>query len=131
MTNIIDLIGSLQEVHSNSTQHLETLTHTHKIANLVATSSSTSTDSAVTSTNLFTPGFGAGIGAGCAMLGATGVGIGQGYAAGEAVEGLARNPKMESKIRMTMLIGAAIAESSAIYALIISILLIFVTGAFN
>ena len=130
MTNIIDLIGSLQEVHSNSTQHLETLAHTHKIANLVATSS-TSTDSTVTSTSLFTPGFGAGIGAGCAMLGATGVGIGQGYAAGEAVEGLARNPKMESKIRMTMLIGAAIAESSAIYALIISILLIFVTGSFN
>ena len=129
MTNIIDLIGSLQEVHSNSTQHLETLTHTHKIADLLTTSS-TSTDS-TTSTNLFTPGFGAGIGAGCAMLGATGVGIGQGYAAGEAVEGLARNPKMESKIRMTMLIGAAIAESSAIYALIISILLIFVTGSFN
>ncbi|MBQ5500992.1 MAG: ATP synthase F0 subunit C [Mycoplasmataceae bacterium] len=130
MTNIIDLIGSLQEVHSNSTQHLETLTHTHKIANLVATTS-TANDSTVSSTNLFTPGFGAGIGAGCAMLGATGVGIGQGYAAGEAVEGLARNPKMESKIRMTMLIGAAIAESSAIYALIISILLIFVTGSFN
>ena len=130
MTNIIDLIGSLQEVHSNSSQHFETLTHTHKIASLVATTS-TATDSTVSSTSLFTPGFGAGIGAGCAMLGATGVGIGQGYAAGEAVEGLARNPKMESKIRMTMLIGAAIAESSAIYALIISILLIFVTGSFN
>ncbi|MBR4485779.1 ATP synthase F0 subunit C [bacterium] len=128
MTNIIDLIGSLQEVHTNSTSHLENIHHAHKVANLLVTSTQeTETD---TSNDLFTPGFGAGIGAGCAMLGATGVGIGQGYAAGEAVEGLARNPKMESKIRMTMLIGAAIAESSAIYALIISILLIFVTDAF-
>ena len=67
MTNIIDLIGSLQEVHNNSTQHLETLTHTHKIASLVATTS-TANDSTVSSTSLFTPGFGAGIGAGCARF---------------------------------------------------------------
>lgn len=69
---------------------------------------------------------GALIGAGLAMLGATGVGIGQGYAAGKAAEAVARNPEAESKIRTMMIVGCAIAETSAIYALIVAILLIFV-----
>ncbi len=70
--------------------------------------------------------FGKFIGAGLAMLGATGVGVGQGFAAGKAAEAVARNPEAESKIRTMMIVGCAIAETSAIYALIISILLIFV-----
>lgn len=66
------------------------------------------------------------LGAGLAMLGALGVGMGQGYAAGKAAEAVARNPEAESKIRTMMIVGSAIAESAAIYALIIAILLIFV-----
>ena len=69
---------------------------------------------------------GAFIGAGLAMVGATGVGIGQGYAAGKASEAVARNPEAESKIRTMMIVGCAIAETAAIYSLIIAILLIFV-----
>ena len=128
MTTFIDLLTNLSDLPDKVSQVADAHSAIHSA--LVGTSSSMAVTATTTSSRLFTPGFGAGIGAGCAMLGATGVGIGQGYTAGEAVEGLARNPKMESKIRMMMLIGAAIAESSAIYALIISILLIFVTGAF-
>ncbi len=66
------------------------------------------------------------IGAGLAMLGALGTGIGQGYAAGKASEAVARNPEAESKIRTMMIVGCAIAETAAIYSLIVAILLIFV-----
>ena len=66
------------------------------------------------------------IGAGLAMTGALGVGFGQGYVGGKAALAVAKNPDEYSRIRAMMLIGAAIAESSAIYALIIAILLIFV-----
>lgn len=69
---------------------------------------------------------GAYIGAGIAMLGGLGTGIGQGFAAGKASEAVARNPEAESKIRTMMIVGCAIAETAAIYALIIAILLIFV-----
>lgn len=69
---------------------------------------------------------GAYIGAGIAMMGALGTGIGQGFAAGKASEAVARNPEAESKIRTMMIVGCAIAETAAIYSLIIAILLIFV-----
>ena len=137
MIHIHELLADFNEANSsfsNASSLIEVKAHTKstaliqnvKEAHNAVHSSIDVASSKTTNPGLFTPGFGAGVGAGFAMLGATGVGIGQGYTAGEAVEGLARNPKMESKIRMTMLIGAAIAESSAIYALIISILLIFV-----
>lgn len=81
-----------------------------------------------TTTIAITNQLGAYIGAGLAMLGASGVGAGQGYAAGAAALAVARNPEMSSKIMSTAIIGMAIAESAAIYALIISILLIFVVN---
>ncbi|MGL4948637.1 MAG: ATP synthase F0 subunit C [Mycoplasma sp.] len=71
---------------------------------------------------------GAYIGAGIAMVGASGVGAGQGYAAGCAALAVARNPEMSSKIMSTTIIGMAIAESAAIYALIVSILLLFIAN---
>ena len=67
-----------------------------------------------------------GIGAGLAMIGASGVGAGQGIAAGHAAAAVGRNPEAEGSIRTTLIIGVGIAESAAIYALIISILLLFV-----
>lgn len=69
---------------------------------------------------------GAFIGAGLAMVGAAGVGAGQGYAAGAVALAVSRNPEAKSQIMSSMIIGMAIAESAAIYALIIAILLIFV-----
>nr|WP_238523100.1 ATP synthase F0 subunit C [Mycoplasma crocodyli] len=60
------------------------------------------------------------------MVGVLGTGVGQGFAAGKAAEAVGRNPEAESKIRSMMIIGMAISESSAIYALVISILLLFV-----
>ncbi|MCF0232184.1 MAG: ATP synthase F0 subunit C [Enterococcus sp.] len=70
--------------------------------------------------------YGAYIGAGVAVLGGLGTGVSQGIAAGKAAEAVGRNPEAESKIRTTMIVGCAIAETSAIYSLIIAILLIFV-----
>ena len=71
---------------------------------------------------------GAFLGAGIAILGGLGTGISQGIAAGKASEAVGRNPEAESKIRKTMIVGCAIAETSAIYSLIIAILLIFVAS---
>ncbi len=66
------------------------------------------------------------VGAGLAMCGAAGAGAGQGIAAGRAADAVGRNPEAEAKIRTMMIVGSAIAESAAIYSLIVSILLIFV-----
>lgn len=66
------------------------------------------------------------LGAGLAMIAGIGIGAGQGYIGGKAAEAVARNPEAESKIRTMLIVGSAIAESSSIYALIVSILLIFV-----
>ena len=68
------------------------------------------------------------IGAGVAMIACIGTGWSQGAAAGKACEAVGRNPEAASKIRMMMLIGQGVAESSAIYCLVIAILLIFVFG---
>ncbi len=66
------------------------------------------------------------VGAGISTISCAGSGIGQGFAAGKAVEAVARNPEVESKIRTQFVIGAAIAESGAIYGLVVSLILIFV-----
>ena len=63
--------------------------------------------------------------AGICMFGVLGTALGQGFACGKAVESVARNPEAESKIRTTLIVGDAICETSASYALIIAILLIF------
>lgn len=65
------------------------------------------------------------IGIGITMVGVIGTGVGQGYAAGKAAEAVGRNPEAEGKIRNMMIVGMAISESSAIYALIIAFLLLF------
>lgn len=65
------------------------------------------------------------LGAGFAMIAGIGPGIGQGYAAGKAVEAVARDPEARGNIITTMLLGQAVAESTGIYALVIAIVLIF------
>ena len=56
---------------------------------------------------------------------ALGCGIGQGMAVRGAVEGIARNPDSSGKVTVTMLIGLAMIESLSIYALVVSLILIY------
>jgi F-type H+-transporting ATPase subunit c len=58
-------------------------------------------------------------------LAAIGPGIGQGNAAGQAVEGIARQPEAEGKIRGTLLLTLAFMESLTIYGLVIALVLLF------
>ena len=66
------------------------------------------------------------LGAGIAALTGLGAGIGMGIATGKAVEATARQPEAVGKIRTMLLLGLAFAETTAIYGLLVSILLIFV-----
>jgi F-type H+-transporting ATPase subunit c len=62
-----------------------------------------------------------GIGAGLAIgLAALGGGIGQGRAAGSALDGIARNPQASGKVFVPMIIGLALIESLVIYGLLIA-----------
>lgn len=65
------------------------------------------------------------IGAGLAMIAGIGAGIGQGYAAGKAAESVGRQPEAQGDITRTMLLGAAVAETTGIYGLIVALLLLF------
>lgn len=65
------------------------------------------------------------IGAGLAMIAGIGPGIGQGFAAGKGAEAVARNPKNGKQATMVMLLGAAVAETSGILALVIALILLF------
>ena len=58
-------------------------------------------------------------------LAAIGPGIGQGQAAGAAVEGIARQPEAENKIRGTLLLSLAFMEALTIYGLVVSLSLLF------
>ena len=68
------------------------------------------------------------LGAGIAVLTGFGPGIGQGYAAGKAVEAIGRQPEAAGTIRTTMIIGQALAETTGLYGLLVAIFLIFVNG---
>lgn len=59
-------------------------------------------------------------------LGAIGPGLGIGLAVRGAMEALGRNPEAEGAIRLTMIIGAALAEAVAIYAFVMAIIIAFV-----
>ena len=68
------------------------------------------------------------IGAGIALLCGFGAGIGIGIATGKAVEAIARQPEATGDIRSTMLIGAALAEATAVYGFVIGVLIILFLG---
>lgn len=65
------------------------------------------------------------IGAGFAMIAGIGPGIGQGFAAGKAVEAIGKRPGHQGMITRTMFLGQAVAQTTGIYALIIALLLMF------
>ena len=68
------------------------------------------------------------LGAGIAAVGGIGAGLGQGIATGYAVEAVSRQPEAKQDIMQTLITGLAITESSALYALVIAFLLIFLKG---
>lgn len=66
------------------------------------------------------------IGAGLAIgIGAIGPGIGVGMIVKGALESIGRNPDAAGQIQTLMYIGAGLAEAIAIYALVITILILF------
>ncbi len=65
------------------------------------------------------------IGAGLAMIAGIGAGIGQGYAAGKGAEAVGKQPEAQGDIIRTMLLGAAVAETTGIYGLVIALILLF------
>ena len=54
-----------------------------------------------------------------------GPGIGQGNASARAVEGIARQPEAEGKIRGTLLLSLAFMESLTIYGLVVALAVLF------
>jgi F-type H+-transporting ATPase subunit c len=64
----------------------------------------------------------AGLGIGMAGIGSA---IGIGFLVGKSVEGIARQPEASGPIQAAMLIGIGFTEAIALYALVISFLLIF------
>lgn len=69
---------------------------------------------------------GCAIGAGLSMIAGIGPGIGEGYAVGKACEAIGRQPESRGTVTTTMLMGCAVAETTGLYGLIVSMLLIFV-----
>ena len=63
----------------------------------------------------------AGLAVGLAAIGPGG----QGTASGGAVEGIARQPEAEGKIRGTLLLSLAFMESLTIYGLVVALVLLF------
>ncbi len=67
------------------------------------------------------------LGAGlCTGLGGIGPGVGNGMAAERAVQWVARNVRHAADQMRTMLVGQAVSQSTAIYAMVVSLVLIFV-----
>lgn len=61
----------------------------------------------------------------CMGVGAIGPAIGEGNAVGKALEGMARQPESASILRTNMILGCAVTETTGIYALVISLLILF------
>ncbi len=66
------------------------------------------------------------IAAGLAMgLGTIGTGLGMGQATSGSANAVGRNPEAQGKIMLTMMVGLAMTESVAIYALVVSLIILY------
>lgn len=65
------------------------------------------------------------IGAGLSMLGAFGAGLGIGIGVLGAMQAIGRNPDAAGAIQTNMILGLALAEAVAIYALAVALILVF------
>ena len=61
----------------------------------------------------------------CMGIGAIGPALGEGNAVSHALDGMARQPEAASNLRTNMILGCAITETTGIYALVVSFLLLF------
>ena len=64
------------------------------------------------------------LGAAIAVLTGIGAGLGISFATAKAVDAIARQPEAADKIQSSLLIGCALAEATAVYGLVIGIMLI-------
>ena len=51
--------------------------------------------------------------------------IGEAFVVVKALDGMSRNPEMAGKLRTNMILGCSLVETTAIYALLVAILIIF------
>lgn len=61
----------------------------------------------------------------CMGLGAIGPGVGEGYIGGKALEAIGRNPEVAGKVTPLMFVAMAVTESTAIYSLVIALIILF------
>jgi ATP synthase F0 subunit c len=66
------------------------------------------------------------IGAGLAAIGVLGPGIGIGVLVQGALQAMGRNPDVAPLIQTNMILGIVFAESVAIYALVVALIILFV-----
>ena len=66
----------------------------------------------------------AAIGGGLAVLTGLGPAIGEGLIGAKAMEAIGRQPEAAGTIRLTMLIGQAVTETTGLYGLIIAFMLV-------
>jgi F-type H+-transporting ATPase subunit c len=66
------------------------------------------------------------LGAGLVMIGVIGPGIGIGLVVQGALTAIGRNPDASGQIVSNMILGIAFAEAVAIYALVVSLVILFV-----
>lgn len=64
----------------------------------------------------------------CMGIGAIGPALGQGFIGGKACESIGKKPESAGLITRTMVVALAFVESSAIYALLIALVLLFIVG---
>lgn len=61
----------------------------------------------------------------CMGIGAIGPALGEGNAVSHALDGMARQPETADTLRTNMILGCAITETTGIYSLLISFLILF------
>jgi F-type H+-transporting ATPase subunit c len=61
----------------------------------------------------------------CMGIGTLGTAIGMGNAVSRSSEAVGRNPEAHGKIMMTMMVGLAMIESIAIYALVVTLIVLY------
>ena len=61
----------------------------------------------------------------CMGLGAWGPAVAEGYVAGQAMRAIGRNPEASDKINSQILVLMAVCESTGIYALVVSLIILF------
>ena len=63
---------------------------------------------------------------GITMLAVMPSALGEAFVVSHAVDGISRNPEVYSKLRTTMILGCSLVETTAIYALLVAILCLFI-----